>query len=471
MQWVGFQCEYLSDHAPQKCVTKSRRCGFSEVISFERACRAAGIEPDPDFSKIRFIKPVHQNFVSAGLEQSKRLLAMSLNHLRALEIIYKRKLIAKAGKTLIELVDGTELRAFSSNPNTLRGVAGDVVLDEFAFLKGQDKVWAAVVAIAKATLGNAEGYRIVVLSTPFGDDNLFHEIARGRMHKSFSQHTVDVHRAKRDGFPIRKYDPETGEYVPGTLDDLRLEVGDPDTFAQEFECSFLSASTRYISAETYDAQCYDYPKAFPPGPAQLFGGMDVARERDNSAIVDVEKKGDTLWHTKTETMRKASWDTQEAWVDQGMGRRVRFAVDSTGIGSQFAERMEKRWPGQVEGIDFTGTNKEVLATGLKLALERGRLRPRKYNPESGDMEDFELRKDVLNLRREFTQMGNVRYLAPRTKSGHADRAWALALAVYAAGGVAIDQGTGRVHTPRSAAAERGKVLPDWGRPKRGGPFR
>jgi len=37
---------------------------------------------------------------------------------------------------------------------------------------------------------------------------------------------------------------------------------------------------------------------------------------------------------------------------------------------------------------------------------------------------------LCSIRREVTDAGNVRYDAPHTPEGHADKAWALALALY-----------------------------------------
>ena len=75
-------------------------------------------------------------------------------------------------------------------------------------------------------------------------------------------------------------------------------------------------------------------------------------------------------------------------------------------------------------MKFTQGSKEVLATTLYEAFAKGIIRI----PEG----DRELREDLASLRRIVTAAGNVRYDAPTTAEGHADRAWALALALHAA---------------------------------------
>ena len=42
-----------------------------------------------------------------------------------------------------------------------------------------------------------------------------------------------------------------------------------------------------------------------------------------------------------------------------------------------------------------------------------------------------LRDDLHSLKRTTTSAGNVRFVADRSENGHADRAWALALALHA----------------------------------------
>lgn len=415
MKWAPYQLKWLRDNAQQRACVKSRRIGFSEVVTFEAACRAGGI----DLTSGKLIRPVPQNFISAGLEQSKDLLARALKHIEALEIAVG-DLVETATILTVKLRSGVHLRAFSSNPRSIRSYEGDVVLDEFGSVPNPDKVWAAAAPLAKPTLGNPEGYRISVIGTPEGDENLFYEFTRGDKAKAWSQHTIDVHSAVKQGFPLKS-----------TIEDLRDEIGDPDLFAQEYECSFLSASMRYISAQLYDSCLYDELDDPRKHAHYCAAGMDVARKQDNSAIARVLRLGDVLYVEPVEARRGVAWEDQEHWAGEVLRTTVgKMAIDSTGMGSQFTERLEAQYAGQVEGVDFTQQSKEMLATGLKLAFERKRIRvPRG---------DTELRRDVLALRRELTKAGNVRFDADRTKDGHADRAWALALAVYAAGGTVAD---------------------------------
>lgn len=431
MKWVRYQREYLADRSPRKVVLKSRRIGFSEVMAFEAACRAVGVEMWPDCPP-NVVKPVPQNIVSASQRQAIVFLEKVMRHVKALGMGMVGDIVERESVTLAKLTNGATLTAFSSNPKSIRGDGGDVTWDETASTPRDKEVWAALRPLATANLGERGGYHIRIASTPLGDDNLFHDFCRGDMRKRYSLHEVDWRAAMADGFPF----DEAAE---------REEYPDPDIFAQEFELSFLSSQLRYISTGVYDAAAYDIAD-LPKLPGERFGGMDVARHRDNSAIVQALRIADTLYHEETEARRGVEWSDQEAWVrdvvnPEGRAGMLRFCVDKSGLGSQFAERLELEFPGTVEGVGSTPKEKDDLATGLKLALASKRFRPRR--------DDVDLRRDVLNLRRVVTAANNVRYDAPRDKSGHADRAIAAALCVHAAGGAAK-----RVGNPTRAGTVR-----------------
>jgi phage FluMu gp28-like protein len=74
-------------------------------------------------------------------------------------------------------------------------------------------------------------------------------------------------------------------------------------------------------------------------------------------------------------------------------------------------------------VTFTQASKEEMASTLRLALEEGRL----FLPHSP-----ELLRDLASLRRIAQPGGGFRYDASDKGGSHADRAWALALAVSAA---------------------------------------
>lgn len=103
----------------------------------------------------------------------------------------------------------------------------------------------------------------------------------------------------------------------------------------------------------------------------------------------------------------------------------RCCIDATGLGMQLAERAQQRFGSyRVEGVQFTAPVKSDLAYPLRAAFEDGNVRI---------PFDRNIRADLRAIRKETTAAGNIRFAADRSENGHADRFWALALALHARG--------------------------------------
>jgi phage FluMu gp28-like protein len=100
----------------------------------------------------------------------------------------------------------------------------------------------------------------------------------------------------------------------------------------------------------------------------------------------------------------------------------RACIDSTGMGTQLAERARERFGWKAEGVNFSGPVKEDLAFCLRAAFEDRKLRL---------VRDDKMRADLRGLKKEITPSGNIRFVG-ETDDSHCDRTWALALCLQAA---------------------------------------
>lgn len=370
--------------------------------------------------------------------------------------------IKRKSATIVELSNGVYLRAFSTNPASLRGFFGDVILDEYAAAPHQDAIWAAAFACASPTLRNPDGYRIRVVGTPLGDSNRFWRICKGDLKEAWSVHSVSIHDAIADGFPLRQKDGK-----PGTIDDLRLEVGDADTFAQEFECSFLSSSARYISEALYSAAHFDGVTL--PAHAVLSGaGMDVARTGHKSSIAELHKDtAGALWllNEGLRSERGMPWPAQEAWASEVVQRCGTLAVDTTGIGTQFGERLVEEHGSSIIPVKFDTASKDMLFSGLRLGFERKA--PNGKPMLRVPLDNPHLRRAVLSLRKRYSNAGHSVYDLDESAAGHGDEAVALALAVHACGGQVRSQ---VAMTESPVATVQRSEQAKFTRPKRGAVF-
>jgi len=318
--------------------------------------------------------------------------------------------------------------------NAGRSFSGNIILDEFAYHQNEEAVWDAAGAVA------AMGHRIRVLSTPNGVGNLFHDMFTSpSAHRGYRVMQMSLNFARAAGMLPHI----SGMQGPPTDDECwAMARNDPRVFDQMFGCAFLDSNEQYLphalvsaaSVATADdlTRLVNLPQ---------YAGVDVARRNDLFVIARVivddstvcvdadgrQRKGPVLWVPPMQTCRRTHWVDQRMLVQVGFEEHQwkRLCVDGTGLGMETAERMRRRHGAQrVEIVEFTLQVKEDLATRLYEWLQEGRLRLMR--------DDEELRRDLYLLRRVITTAGNVRYDAARTKDGHADRAWALALACLAA---------------------------------------
>lgn len=139
----------------------------------------------------------------------------------------------------------------------------------------------------------------------------------------------------------------------------------------------------------------------------------------------LELLGDTLYTRKVIELRKMSKPDQEAVMWPWVNHMARTCQDYTGLGIGWGDDAKKRYGSyRYECVTFTGFVKEQLAYPVRGKMEDRKLRI----PFSG-----EVRADLRAVTKETTPSGNIRFTAERSENGHADRFWALALAVQAAG--------------------------------------
>jgi phage FluMu gp28-like protein len=256
-----------------------------------------------------------------------------------------------------------------------------------------------------------------VCVAPGADDDRFAHFAR---------YSWPLSHVVTQDFPRRMTPDEQREYV----EQMRLELGDDDAFETEYEGAWLSAAEMFLERELLQRARYD-AQDLPPTFEREIAGVDVARKGKHlTAIARVRVVRDdhgrlVMWALPVETLRGVDFATQEeAFAKVIDGGVTRLAIDATGIGMAPSEALARRFPGKVTAVTFTQASKEEMASTLRLALEEGRL----LLPHSP-----ELLRDLASLRRIAQPGGGFRYDASDRGGSHADRAWALALAVSIAG--------------------------------------
>lgn len=302
--------------------------------------------------------------------------------------------------------NGSKILGVPANPDTARGFSANVYLDEFSVHKNSRDMWASVFPIV-----SRGGFKLWITYTPKGKQNKAYEISNNSM---FSHHVLDIYEAVKQG-------------CPHDIEILKAAIDDSELWAQEYEVQFLDEATAFI---TYDMlNSVEHDKAglsalFADG--QVFVGMDIGRRRDLTVIWVLEILGDVLWSREVIVMAKASFSEQEAEVDRifRQYKPSRMCMDQTGMGEKFVEDLQLKYSSRVEGVLFTAPVKLDLANTLRRKFEDKQIRI---------PIDRKVRDDLHSVKKITTSAGNIRFDVERTENSHADRFWALALAIHAAG--------------------------------------
>ncbi len=384
-----YQAEFLRDESRFRIILKARQIGFSYVVGLAVLLGAMAGRP--------------QIVVSASERQAQIILAYVRHHAARLEVLTDED---KANKLKVM---GTEIVAMSTNFRTAQGWPGDVWLDEFAWVRNQRMLWAAVIPSITAM-----GGRVTVFSTPFLPGSLFWEIATNHKNKHghWSRKTITIEDAISQGMPL-----------PGGLDELRM-LFDSESWAMFYECQWAENGSALLSWELLHSLTEE--RILPHRYGRLRGGVDVGRINDRTAIVlvgqevDGKKWKDRFALLHHEMHKGMKFDAQKATIYEVDGRFdiESWKIDKTGIGMQLAEELHTASPERFEGVWFSAQRKSKLALNmLKLAEERRLLLPN----------DPYLLAQMHSIQK-ITSGNSIKYDAERDESGHGDLFWAIALA-------------------------------------------
>jgi phage FluMu gp28-like protein len=324
----------------------------------------------------------------------------------------------------ILFADGRKINALSSNPKAFRSKEGKIVLDEFAHHDDPVKLWRA----ARPCI--IWGYPLRILSTHNGVDALFAQfIERIKRHAlNWSLHTTPIQQAVEEGLLDKIYGRATTKAEREEfLRQEREDCGDEETWLQEYCCIALDGASAFL---TYDliSPCEDSDIIFDLDAVKgdLYLGMDIGRKKNLTCIWVLEKYNRHLYTRHFEVIEKQPFRFQKERLYRLLNHpnMRRACIDSTGIGMNLAEDAQIDF-GQrrVEPVNFSANVKEDLATSLK---------PKFEDRQITIPADEKIREDLHSIKKVVTSSGNIRFDVSRSfKESHADRFWALALAVRA----------------------------------------
>lgn len=450
MFMLPYQQKWIADKSLLLFMEKSRRVGISYAMAYKTVRDHSQATARQD------------TWVSSRDEPTARLVIRDCKD-------FARILHSAAEDMGVRLVDreatyslafsnNTAINSVASNPDVFAGKGGNVVLDEFALRTDPRGVYS----IASPSI--VWGGSLAIISTHRGSANYFNALAEEIKHKAnpkgFSHHRVTLQDALDQGF-LWKLQTKLGPSDPRLeLDEAeyfdyeRSRCSDEETFQQEYMCVPADDTSAFISYDLITGCTLRHPddmridteetrdytgrtgkiRVLSNGQTYaqlqahntpLYLGMDVARTGDLSVIWLAARVAGVFTPVRIVEMQGVEWERQEHELSLLLALRplVRGCIDHTGIGSMLGERAQKRFGMyRVEMVDFSGAVKESLAYPVRMGFEDRSLRV-----PADDLVVTDLRA----IKKETTAAGNVRFTADRGKNGHADRFWALALALSA----------------------------------------
>ena len=306
--------------------------------------------------------------------------------------------------------NGSRIIALPANPDTTRGYTGNVYFDEFSTIKNSREMWAAVFPII-----SRGQFKLMITFTPKGKLNMAYDVWNNKM---FTRHKTDIYEAVAQG-------------CPHDIELLKQAIDDPELWAQEYELEFLDEATAFIPYDLIiSAQASGAGNKYTSKQSGSFYiGMDIGRRKHLSVIWILEIIGDVYWTREVKVMHKMSFSEQSIHLANAIARYrpVRVCIDQSGMGEKFVEDAKiEHGDFKVEGVLFSAPSKNDMANQTRSLFEDKRIRI---------PVDKDIRDDIHSVKKTVTIAGNFRFDVEHSEKHHADRFWALALAVHASGRV------------------------------------
>ena len=436
--FLPYQSRWINDSSRLKLGEKSRQIGWSWTAAY--ACvRRTGLST-----------AMHDQWVSSRDDMQARLfiedckLFAGVVELAATDLgeqIVDPK--TRESAQVLAFANKRRIHSMSSNPDAQAGKRGGRVLDEFALHPDPRKLWS--IAYPGITWGGS----LEAFTTHRGSHNYFNQLVREVKEagnpKGISLHTVTLEDALNQGllFKLQQKLPADDERQAmdeaAYFDFVRSGCADEESFQQEYMCRPADDDVAFLEydliASCEYAQDVDWSRI---EGAELYAGIDIGRKKDLTVLWIMERLGEVLYTRAVIALKNMPKPEQEKILWPWIARCQRTCMDYTGLGIGWGDDAQARFgEHRVELVTFTPKVKEALAYPVRGRMQDRTLRV-PYQPE--------VRADLRSVTKQTTTAGNIRFTAERTPDGHADRFWALALAVHAGSSPAapIDfQSTGR----------------------------
>ncbi len=380
---LQYQRDWVADESDLKIAEKSRRTGLTWAEAADAALSAGASKAAGGCNHfyVGSTKEMAREFIDAVA-----MWARAFNQ-AAGEI--HEDLLEDEDKDILTFVvyfaSGFKVQALSSNPRNLRGMQGNVTIDEAAFHERLAEVLKAALALTMW------GSKVRLISTHNGVENLFNELINDSRagKKDYSVHRITLDDACSQGLRKRicqitgkPWSPEAeAEWVDGLI----KNTASHEDALEEYYCVPKSGGGAYLSRALVEARMVDAPVLRYAGSAEFNAWAEHLREAEirdwcvQHLLPELEKLDASRRHAFGEDFARSGDLTVMVpmAVESDLIRRVPFVVELRNVPFRQQEQILKyicdRLPRFSKGkLDARG-NGQYLAEQARYAYGAARI--------------------------------------------------------------------------------------------------
>ncbi|AZQ10151.1 terminase large subunit domain-containing protein [Shewanella khirikhana] len=433
---LGYQRRWVADTSPLKIAEKSRRTGLTwaeaaDAVLTAAAGRGAG---GTNHFYVGSNKEMAREFIDAAAMWAK-VFDKAGGEIHE-EVFIDDGVDGKEILTFaIYFASGFKIQALSSNPSNLRGMQGNVTIDEAAFHERLAEVLKAALALTMW------GAKVRLISTHNGVENLFNSLINDSRagKKDYSVHRITLDDACRDGLYKRICQIRGMEWSQAAEDDwkaglLKATAAEEDAL-EEYYCvpkngggAYIPRSLRERAArlvgpvlrftgsaafnqageserinemqEWLDKEVAPQLLLLPKHLRHAFG-EDFARTGDLTVMAPVTVND----NTKREVpflveLKNVPFKQQEQtlyFICDRLPRRDGIKLDARGNGQYLAEQARYKYGAEVEEVMLTQSYYRENMPRFKAAFEDNEITLPKHEDVITDLGQIQLYRGVPGI--------------------------------------------------------------------------
>ena len=465
---LGYQKRWIADKSPLKIAEKSRRTGLTWAEAAD-AVLTASTQKAHGGSHHFYVgsnKEMAREFIDAAAMWAK-VFNKAAGEIQEEVFIDTADGQEGGDKEILTFViyfaSGFKIQALSSNPSNLRGMQGNVTIDEAAFHDRLAEVLKAALALTMW------GSNIRLISTHNSVDNLFNQLIQDSRagKKDYSVHTITLDDACDDGLYKRicqiTKKPWSQQAQDNWIAGLLKATASKDDALEEYYCVPKQGGGTYLlRSQIEQAMNADYPivkyeacdefitwskprreleveewcdevlapllETLNENHSHSFG-EDFARKGDLTVLIPLEIRKDLSKHVPFQVeLRNLTYDQQRQvlfYMLARIPRLVGMAFDATGNGGYLAEQALLKYG--TEMVDTVMLNERWYREWmpkLKAEFEDANIQLPKHQDNLDDLRHIKVINGVPKIEKGKSK-------GEDGKQRHGDMAVALVMAIRA----------------------------------------